>query len=224
MYKKLIIICCIFLLCSCNKVNINTLSLNEIVDDSIKVASAKTNINAKGFKYFLPSGFSLYKDDNYIHELKSKSDTYYLNVDIISYYYKNEITTEHNADDYLYYEFNNGDKKGYLRVIKNNDTFFIELCYNYAIIEVEVEEDNVRYAVSRCIEILKSIEYNDLVIDKYVNTNNIEARETVYKIPEPEKKNIKNVLEYMDDEGESDNNEYNETQEEDDAEIDEDDL
>jgi hypothetical protein len=189
-----------FLLCGCNEVNINTLSLNEIVDDSIKVASTKPNTNAKGFKYFLPSGFSLYKDDNHIHELKSKSDTYYLNVDIISYYYKNELTTEHNADDYLYYEFSDGDKKGYLRVIKNNDTFFIELCYNYAIIEVEVEESELRYAVSRAITILNSIKYNDLVIEKYINDNDLKSNETIYKIPEPkEKDDSRNILHYIEE-------------------------
>ena len=202
MYKKLIIICCILLLCSCNKVNINTLSLNEIVDDSIKVASAKTNINAKGFKYFLPSGFSLYKDDNYIHELKSKSDTYYLNVDIISYYYKNDLSTEHELDDYEYYEFENNDKKGYLRITKNNEDFFVELCYNYAIIEVEVEESNLRYAVSRGITILNSIEYNDLVIEKNINDGESDHKETIYNIPEPEKKNTKNVLEYIEEDEE----------------------
>ena len=123
----------------------------------------------------------------------------------------------------MYYEFEHDGKKGYIRVIKNNDTFFIELCYNYAIIEVEVEEDNLRYAVSRSIDILKSLEYNDLVIEKNINNNNVDGRETVYKIPEPEKKNIKNVLEYMDDDKEE---EYNGTEEEtdDDSEIDEADL
>ena len=79
---------------------------------------------------------------------------------------------------------------------KNNNNFVVELCYNYAIIEVEVEESEFRYAISRCIAILNSIQYNDLVIEKYIVDNNIENSETVYKIPQPENKSEnKNVLE-----------------------------
>ena len=133
MYKKIIIIICLMLLVGCGK-NINTLSLNEIIDESITTKASKANTNSKGFKYYLPSGFNLYKDNGYIHELHSKNNIYYLNVDVISYYYKNDISTEHELDDYEYYEFEEKDKKGYLRITKNNDNFFVELCYNYAII------------------------------------------------------------------------------------------
>ena len=211
MYKKLFITICILLLVGCNESekikleNINTLSLNEIIDESISgKEKITTNTNSRGFKYYLPTGFNLYKDNGYIHELHSKNSVYYLNVDIISYYYKNDITTVHELDDYEYYEFKNDDekntRKGYLRVTKNNNNFFVELCYNYAIIEVEVEESDLRYAVSRGMNILKSIEYNDLVIEKIINDGESETRETVYKIPEPEKKNTKNILEYIDEE------------------------
>ncbi len=198
MYKKLIIIICLVLLVGCNK-NINTLSLNEIIDETIDSKPVKANTNAKGFKYYLPSGFNLYKDNGYIHELHSKNNTYYLNVDVISYFYKNDISTEHELDDFEYYEFEENDKKGYLRITKNNSNFFVELCYNYAIIEVEVKEEDLRYVVSRGMSILNSIEYNDLVIEKNINDGDADLKETIYKIPEPEKKNVKNVLEYIDD-------------------------
>lgn len=87
-----------------------------------------------------------------------------------------------------------------MRLTRNDDKFLVELCYNYAIIEVEVEESELRYAISRGISILKSIQYNDLVIKNYIEDNNIENSETVYNIPEPENKNDnKNVLEYIED-------------------------
>jgi len=198
MYKKFIIIISLLLLVGCTN-NINKLSLNEIIDESLKNSNYKANTNSKGFKYYLPSGFNLYKDNGYIHELHSKNNTYYLNVDVISYYYKNDISTVHELDDYEYYEFENNDSKGYLRIIKNNENFFVELCYNYAIIEVEVEESDLRYAVSRGMSILNSIEYNDLVIEKDITEGDIDTKETIYKIPEPENKNNKNVLEYIDE-------------------------
>ncbi len=202
MYKKLLIIICLFLLVGCSSKNINTLSLNEIIDESLESKVSKPTINSKGFRYYLPSGFSLYKDNGFIHELHSKNKTYYLNVDVISYYYKNDLETTHELDDFEYIEFEEKDKKGYLRITKNNDNFFVELCYNYAIIEVEVKDSDLRYVVSRGMSILRSIEYNDLVIEKYITDGDIDTKETVYKIPEPEKKNTKNILEYIEEDEE----------------------
>ena len=90
------------------------------------------------------------------------------------------------------------DVGGYLRIRKNNDYFFVEVCYNYAIIEVEVKDSELKYAVSRSMMILNSIKYNDLVIEKYINENDIESKETIYKIPEPKNKNdSKNILQYI---------------------------
>ena len=72
------------------------------------------------------------------------------------------------------------------------------MCYNYAIIEVEVEEKELKYAVSRSIMILNSIKYNNLVIEKRITSNNLESAENTYSIPEPkEKADNKNVLEYI---------------------------
>ena len=77
------------------------------------------------------------------------------------------------------------------------------MCYNYAIIEVEVEEKDLKYAVSRSIIILNSIKYNDLVIEKYISDTDMETVEKVYTIPEPKNKNEnKNVLEWIKENGE----------------------
>ena len=125
---------------------------------------------------------------------------YSLNIDIVSYYYKNIIQADHEIDDYEYFTFEKDEANGYLKIRKNNDNFFVELCYNYAIIEVEVEESELRYAISRGITILKSIKYNDLVIEKYINDNDLESSETIYKLPEPKNKDEKkNILEYIEE-------------------------
>ena len=202
--KKIIIIICLFMLVGCTNNNINTMSLKEIVDSSIEKSTDLYNVNSKGYKYYLPTEFTLYKDDDFIQELLSHNTKYYLNIDIVSYYYKNDMQSEHDFDDYEYFTFSDGNKNGYLRIRKNNDYFFVELCYNYAIIEVEVEEDELRYAVSRSIDILKSIKYNELVIEKYITDNDLESKETVYKIPEPKNKDeSKNILEYIEEYEES---------------------
>lgn len=204
MYKKITIIISLLFLTACTKQTyyINNLSYEDIINVSINDNGKTTNTNNKGYKYYLPTGFIVSKDNGYNQELLSDDNTrYYLNIDIVSYYYKNKMKTSHDLNDYKYYEFENNNKSGYLKITQNNDTFFVELCYNYAIIEVEVKESNIRYAISRGIIILNSIEYNDLIIQKYIGNNDIDNAETVYKIPEPkDKDSSKNILEYIGEE------------------------
>ena len=200
MFKKIIIIFCIFLLIGCTNNNINTMSLKDIVENSINNETTLYNTNSKGYKYYLPTEFSISKSDDFVSELISHNTVYYLNVDVVSYYYKNTIVSEHDFDDYEYFTFSHDDKEGYLRIRQNNDYFFVELCYNYAIIEVEVKEEELRYAVSRGMTLLESIRYNDLVIEKYINDNDLDSSETIYKIPEPKEKNeSKNILQYIEE-------------------------
>lgn len=199
MYKKIIIILCLFLFTGCTKTYyMNDLSYDQIIENAIVEESNLNNTNNKGYKYYLPSGFSIIKDNDFNQTLTSQSNLYYMNVDIVSYYYKKENDESMKIDDYYFYKFNNDNKSGYLRITKNNDKFFVELCYNYAIIETEVKENKVKYAVSRGITILNSIKYNDTIIEENLNDKTIESKETAYKIPEPkDKNNNKNVLEYI---------------------------
>ena len=200
MYKKIVTIICLLLLTACTKKTyyLNNLSYEDIINISIVNEQKTTNTNNKGYKYYLPTGFSVTKDNEFNQTLTSHNNIYYLNIDIVSYYYKKGSEEIKEIDDYYFYKFNKNNKDGYLRIRKNNDKFFVELCYNYAIIEVEVEENEIKYAVSRGITILNSIKYNDTVIEKKLNDKDLESKETAYKIPEPKEKNeIKNVLEYI---------------------------
>ena len=53
--------------------------------------------------------------------------------------------------------------------------------------------------VKRIVD-LCDITNKDLVIEKYINDNNLETSETIYKIPEPKNKNEgKNILEYIEE-------------------------
>lgn len=198
MYKKVIIILCLFLFTGCSAYSLNNLSNEDIIKLIINENNKLYNINNKGYRYNLPIEFSVYSDRDYSQILLSKNTKYYMNIDVVGYYYKNKYIKEHDDSDYEFFEFGHEDKTGYLKITQNNDNFFVELCYNYAIIEVEVEENEIKYAVSRGITILNSIKYNDTVIEKKLNDKDLESKETAYKIPEPKEKNeTKNVLEYI---------------------------
>ena len=199
MYKKIIIVLCLFLFTGCTRTYyMNSLSYEEILNNATIEENNLHNTNNKGFKYYLPTGFSVTNDNEFNQTLTSHNNIYYLNIDIVSYYYKKGTEEIKEIDDYYFYKFNKNNKDGYLRIRKKNDKFFVELCYNYAIIEVEVEENEIKYAVSRGITILNSIKYNDTIIEKQLNDKDLESKETAYKIPEPKEKNeTKNVLEYI---------------------------
>lgn len=199
MYKKIIIVLCLFLFTGCTRTYyMNSLSYEEILNNATIEENNLHNTNNKGFKYYLPTGFSVTNDNEFNQTLTSHNNIYYLNIDIVSYYYKKGTEEIKEIDDYYFYKFNKNNKDGYLRIRKKNDKFFVELCYNYAIIEVEVEENEIKYAVSRGITILNSIKYNDIIIEKKLNDKDLESKETAYKIPEPKEKNeTKNVLEYI---------------------------
>ena len=78
MYKKIIIlIISMILLVGCKNTNINKLSLQEIIDTSIKSEVKDYNINAKGYRYYLPAEFSVVKDEDYIQQLLSKNNIYF---------------------------------------------------------------------------------------------------------------------------------------------------
>ena len=196
MFKKILIIICLFFLTGC-ALSINDMSYEEIIDMNLSDNNL-SNVNSIGYKYYLPINFSVYEDDKYNQILLSDNNLYYMHVDVVSYHYKRNITSERSQNDYKYYTFNKNGKNGYLKITKNNDYFFVELCYNYAIIEVEVKEKDLRYAISRSSMILSSIKYNDLVIKKNVSEDTTDIVESVYSIPEPKDKNSnKNVLEYI---------------------------
>lgn len=198
MYKKIILIICLFFLTGCSMYYINNKSIEDIINLTIESNNDLYNTNNKGYRYYLPMGFNIFSDEDYNQILTSNSNKYYMYVDIVSYYYKNNLESERELNDYMYYSFDNEDKSGYIKVTKDNDYFFVELYYNYAIIEVEVKEDDLRYAISRSISILCSIKYNDIIIEKIIGDNDIESSETKYEIPSPKDKSDDNILKYID--------------------------
>ena len=61
--KKLLILIGIFLLFGCTNSNINTLTLEEIIENQIAESNDMSNTNNKGYKYYLPTEFSVKKDN-----------------------------------------------------------------------------------------------------------------------------------------------------------------
>lgn len=201
MKKILILLIMLFVITGCTVNNVKNMSIDDIINNFIQDKNNLTNTNNKGYRYYLPRGFSVYKNNIYNQTLMSNNDKYYLNIDIVAYYNKTNI--EHTNSNFYYYKsFNFNNINGYIDIIEKNDYFFIEMMYNYAIIEVVVKEDNINYAVINMLNILKSIDYNDNVISNEIGENILTQKETKFELEKPETEiDSKNFLEYMEEYG-----------------------
>jgi hypothetical protein len=150
-----------------------------------------------GYKYYMPKGLYQYDSGANYAILASDDNYYYLYFDLLSYLNKEKIT--YTAKEELYYSkaISYEDKLGYVEITKKeNDKYLIEIMYNYAKIEVIVDEDEIKSSLANTINILNSIKYNKNVITKLLEEDSLTSTEEVYKLFDKVKKNS-DILDYV---------------------------
>ena len=187
MKKILILLISIVLLTGCTK--IKNLNYDEIIASVVTSNYNITNETRTGYKYYIPSGMSSIKTEEYNEVIASANYNYYLYVDVVSYF--NRELKEYNVDDKSYYSYpiNYEDKYGYLEINKqDNGKYLVEIMYNYAKIEVIVEECDLKDSITNSIIILSSINYNNDILENIIGDNILEDREENYNIFQTKKK------------------------------------
>ena len=173
----------VLLLCiGCTRINNN--NYDVIVNDVIENSNNIYNTNSLGYKYYLPFSINKVYDKDY-NQIFKVNDTYmYLYVDVISYYYKNNLNLDDkdSSDCYYYYKINNNNKNGYVKITKDKDKYFMKVVYNYAKIETYVEEYELADILSYSMIILNSINYNDNLIEKILQDDYYSSSFKEYKI------------------------------------------
>ena len=200
MRKKLVILALLFLTTGCSAQNLNDLSIedcaNYVINSDVNIA----NINKVGYRYYLPRGFSVINDVDYNETLISDGNKYYMYIDIVSYY--NNKTPTYNEDSNAYFskKIKANNKEGFLEIREENDNFFIEMMYNYAKIEVLVEEKDIKEVVTNISYILSSLRYNKNVISNLIDEDVLDFEEKTYTLAKPkEEMETKNILEYAEE-------------------------
>ena len=140
--------------------------------------------------------------------ISHNNDTYYLYVDYVSYYNKVVEEYEEKTDVVYSKALKNGDSFGYIE-IKNtsNDKYFIEIMYNYAKIEVIVDEKEANVAIAYATSILSSIQYQDTVLEGLMGDDALSANEVehnIFESADTESEYLEIVEEYGTYEEESD--------------------
>ena len=117
----------------------------------------------------------------------SKTDSYYLYVDIISRYHKKEIIHEFDRNAYYSKEITYNDIKGYIEVDELDGKYYVRAEYNYAKMETVIDKDNLKASVRDIIKILSSVEYNDLIINSLIGENALNYKEEEFNLFESKK-------------------------------------
>lgn len=204
----LIVVLCI-LVCGC--VDINKSSIDEILTDSLNSELKFYNTNRNGYKYYIPKGVKTLGKNDYNELLSDGTYKYYMYVDVLSYY--NKVNFDYIKKTNVYYSnvLKNDDKFGYLEIKKmKNEKYLIEIMYNYAKIEVMVEESDINKTIANAISILSSVEYNDTILENLLGNNKLSFSNEEYNIFETAETES-NYLNYVEkyDNYENDNNHDN---------------
>ena len=114
MKKVLILLLFILTLCGCEyKSKYNEMDINKLFDTFLANNTNLANHSTNGYKYYLPRGVKVVKSKEYNEELYSNGNYYYLYIDAVGYFYKNNI--DYELDDSLYFSksFDYNNKTGY---------------------------------------------------------------------------------------------------------------
>ena len=180
MKKVLLIIGLIFLITGCT--NVNDLTYEEIIQN-FGTNSSRTNTYRTGYRYYLPRGMQVNDSTLFNEILEDGKNTYYLYVDAVSYLNQVEYEYEVNRDSLYSTAISNEDKFGYVEInLRENDKYLVEIMYNYAKIEVIVDEASINEALLSAISILKSIVYNNNVITNLLEDNVLNFAEEEFDI------------------------------------------
>ena len=180
--KRIILLLCILSITSACT-NLNKIDYKENINNIIKKNKDNKFYNhvGNGYKYYLPKYMSVKSSLNYNEKINSDDYTYYLYLDIVSYYNKKNLNIKENKN-FINYKFNNDKNEGYLRVTEENDKYLVEIIYNYAKIEVKVDKNDLNEAINNSIIILSTIKYDNDLIGNLIGENKINSKEETLNI------------------------------------------
>lgn len=186
--KKKLLILTLSILALTGCTNLSNASLDEITNTMLSSKSSLANTVFDGYKYYVPRGLRLVmKNDYNASFLDEYNNTYYLYIDIISYYNKEKLDYNTNKNTYFSKELNYNNKEGYLEItkVKDSNYYFIEYMYNYGKIEAFVKEKELNSAIINMSSVLSSLKFNRTVLETIVGNKVLNYKEDTYDVMKP---------------------------------------
>ena len=175
--KKLLLMLCICVLTGCSIVRINTNSYDTNIYNILKRKSYKVNTNSVGYQYYLLDGITKKEGNEFNQVLRSSNGTYYMYVDLVSYYHKVSKDYSTNNKSYISKKINYKNINGYLEVIDKKDYYYVKAMYNYSKIEAHITKDKLNDAISEIFYTLSSVKYNDIIIEDLLGNEKYDLSE-----------------------------------------------
>ena len=182
--KRIVVLLSIscLLLTGCSVVKVNT-NIDGMIDTIMNSSNKLYNVYFDGYKYYLPKGLKFINKEEYNALFRDKFNVnYYLYVDIISYYHKTVEKYTEKASIFYSKELNYNKKYGYLEIKEVEDKYYIQCMYNYAKIEVYTDKNHLNNTICNIFNVLKSIDYNDKILDSLVGENKLNYKEETFNI------------------------------------------
>ena len=102
---------------------------------------------------------------------------------MVSYHNRIIEKYEENKTSYVSMQIDHEDKFGYLEINKMKDgKYLVEIMYNYAKIEVIVNDEDINVVVSNALSVLTSISFNDKVLNTLLNEEISQFKEYEFNI------------------------------------------
>jgi hypothetical protein len=183
--KKLLVLLSISVVlitgCSIKKLDDNNISKNVSILLSEKVNLH--NVYFEGYEYYVPKSLRFDTKEEYNAVLNDKyNNKYYLFVDVISYYHEEKNNYEVDKNVHYSKRLDYNGKTGYLQINKVKGKFFIQFVYNYAKMEAYVSEDNLTDAINNMCCVLRTIKFNDKVLESLVGENVLSYKEEEFSL------------------------------------------
>lgn len=185
--KKLIILSIMILLLSgCSVVQIESQSIDEIINTIITGEAKLKSVSLDGYSYYLPQGVSLNNTDHGNSILYYNHQKMYLYIDLISYYHKVDSTYSENDTSYYSKKIEIGGKQGYLEITKIKEHYFVEFMYHYSKMEAYVTDyANLKKTITLMAYILNNVQFQDSVIESLIGTTGYDYHEEQFNIFQP---------------------------------------
>ncbi len=190
--KKIIVLLSIVLLSvtGCSVKKLDNKQFDKNVDTLLSEKVSISNVNFEGYKYYLPVGLKFLNKEEYNAVFKDRFENkYYLYVDVIGYYHEVENTYEENDSAYYSKRLDYDGKTGYLEINEVSGRYFVEYVFNYGKVEALVDKDDLVRVINNISYVLRSIKYNDEVLDSLVGDNILSYAEENFSLFETQASN-----------------------------------
>lgn len=182
--KKLIVLLSIVVLTAgCSVYRLDDTNISKNIKILLSHKSNLHNVNYDGYKYYLPKGVSFVNKDSYNALLKDMNNNkYYMYVDVISYYHKRENDYEISEKSHYSQRIDFNNKTGYVQIDEIKNKYFIQFVYNYVKIEAFVSKKDLADSINNICCILRSVKFNDSVIDSLIGENALDYQEEDFSL------------------------------------------